>query len=254
MPYLDELINLIVKNGRTYGLITNGVCMSDKLIDLLCKTASHVRVSMETGDKDLYMKYKGVSGDQFDRVVSNVRKLVKGKRTGMEVSLKFDVDNNLASHNHIKDSVSLAHNLGVDIAAFKSMTGKTELTDSEKESASDELNNFIGNYYGKTKFINSIVFKKWHGKCWLNPLHVVVDGRGDCFICCYYYRQDVHKKQDHCIGNMIKTPFKTMWESSKHKEKISKIKHNKCSKVDCKFFQHHRVVESALIGGRVNIL
>lgn len=251
LPYLDELIRFIVDNGATYGLITNGVNISDSLASLLKETATYVRVSLETGDSELYTQYKRVPIDHFNIAIENVEKLIGGKA---EIGLKFDLDKNLSSENHIKSSLLIADQLGVDMAAFKCMTGETELSYDQKVNLSNELNRYLSNYSGRVKFINSIVYDKWFGQCWLTPLHTVIDGKGDVFMCCYYYRDDVHKKEDHCIGNVFKIPFKKLWGSDVHKTKLDGIDFKNCRKVDCKFFNHHRIAEALILTEKANII
>lgn len=242
LPYFYDIIEYLILKNCTYGLITNGVNISDKLAEILKNTATYVRVSMETGDSELYAGYKG-NDDHFKKVCENVKKILGGSA---EISLKFDCDKNLQSKEHIKRSLFVADSLGVDMAMFKCMTGEFEHSYDEKVVLSDELNKYIESYIGKTRFINGIIHKEWNGQCWLTPLHTVVDGKGDVYLCCYYYRDDVHKKEDHCIGNILETPFKDLWGSELHKNKIDSINSKNCKKVDCKFFNHHRIVEDVL--------
>jgi len=87
-------------------------------------------------------------------------------------------------------------------------------------------------------------------QCWLNPLHTVVDHQGDTYLCCYYYwREDTHR-----IGNFLRDGFDAVWFSEHHRELIRQINWRECDKVNCKFFRHHRLVEDAFRGGRIEFL
>lgn len=254
LPYFGDLYSHIVERGGNNALITNGVNLSDDLINLIANTAIFCRVSLETGDKDLYCRYKRVPEWHFDKAVDNIHKLIAARRGDTEVSLKFDIDKNLWSERHIKASFDLACSLGVDLAGFKSMTGETELNDLEKLEAEMELNELIKDNTSKVTFINSFRYKKDVPQCWLSPLHCVVDGRGNVYMCCYYYRPDAHKQEGHAVGNILRTPFRDLWETEEHREKIRNIKPENCAKFDCKYFAMHKIVDEALKPGRLEIL
>jgi len=87
-------------------------------------------------------------------------------------------------------------------------------------------------------------------KCWLNPLHTTMDHKGNIYLCCYYY----YREERHLIGNIFETPFEEMWMSRDHRRKIGAIERAECAKVDCKFFNHHKAVDSAKIGGQIHFL
>lgn len=254
LPYLEDLIHYILDRGGNYGLITNGMSMSPSLIHLVAQTATYVRVSLETGDPVLYQEYKGVSREVFDKVIENIQALMSAKVSETEISLKYDVDKNLKGFAHINNSFLLARRLNVDTAIFKGMTGGTESAESEKRSASEQLDLLARQFPSKVTVVNSILYEKVVPQCWLNPLHTVVDAFGDVYLCCYYYRPDAHTKDTHCIGNMIERPFADIWESDEHRKKINAINSKNCAKFDCKFFGHHKIVREVLTRGKVSII
>jgi len=255
LPYFTDLVNHIIERGGNYALITNGVALDDKMIELVAKTAIYCRVSLETGDKELYLRYKRVSSWHFDKVIENIIKLNAVKDKKAEISLKFDVDKNLYSDNHLKKSFEIARNLNVSLAAFKSMTGETELDEFSKMELSEQLTELIKDNSSDTKFINSICYEKWQGKCWLSPLHCVVDCYGNVYICCYYYRKDAHDQKEHTVGNILDKTFKELWETKEHWQKIGNINPQNCAKFDCKYFSHHKIVNEVLkIEGGLGII
>jgi len=254
VPYFEEVIRYLLSKGCDYSLITNGVGFTDSLIELVAQTASYCRVSLETGDRELYQEYKRVPAWHFDRVTENIGKLVAQKHPDTELSVKFDVDINLQGEKHIKDSYNLALRLGVDTAIFKGMTGWTEAEDTLKIEAEYQLKELMKDNKSKTTIVNSIYFDKTVPQCWLNPLHTLIDGYGDVYLCCYYYRPDAHTKENHCIGNVYKTPFKEIWESDNHWQKIKGIDKTQCPKFDCKFFNHHKIAEEVFKRGRLKII
>ncbi len=247
MPYLGKLISYIVLKNCDYSLLTNGVALSPSLIEVVAQTATYCRISLETGDRELYKKYKRVPEWHFDKVIENIKQLVQSKHPDTQISVKFDLDCILK--NHIEQSFELAARLGVDLAVFKSMAGENAPSENDKIEAERELNQLLKDYNGKTKFINSFCYDKTVPQCWLNSLHTVIDGYGDVYICCYYYGHS-----DHKLGNLYDKSFKEIWESQEHWDKIRNIKKENCAKFDCKFFGHHKVVAETMRRGRLNIV
>ncbi|MDL2256372.1 SPASM domain-containing protein, partial [Parabacteroides sp. OttesenSCG-928-K15] len=49
-------------------------------------------------------------------------------------------------------------------------------------------------------------------KCWISPIHVVIDPKGDTYICCNYVLDPGKAK----IGNVLSDSFKNIWESEDH--------------------------------------
>jgi len=255
IPYLLKLLQHIIDRNCNYAIITNGVYMPDDLLAYIARTATYIRVSLETGDRDLYAYYKRIPPEYYDRVIENIRMLRDLKHPDTELSLKFDIDKTLNGDNHIRTSFKTAIGLGVDTVTFKSMTGESEPSDWNKIESEYLLNSLIKGYSGKTTIINSIYFNKSYiPQCWLNPLHTVIDGYGDVYICCYYYNPKGHPKSNHCLGNLFDKSFKEIWESPEHKEKIKNIKKEHCALFDCKFFNHHKVVNEAIMRGRLEII
>jgi sulfatase maturation enzyme AslB (radical SAM superfamily) len=252
-PYLKDILLHIIACGKNFSLLTNGVNFNDELMEVVAKYATYCRISLETGDKDLYCKYKQVPESQFDQVVNNIKKLVSLKDKNTEISVKFDVDKNLSGIDHLNKSYNLAISLGVDIATFKSMTGLTEFTKEDRELASSHLDRIKEK--SKTELINSINYDRQQvPQCWLTPLHTVIDAYGDVYLCCYYYRKDAHTKENHCIGNLNDKSFSQIWESIEHKNKIDKIDKNNCVKFDCKFFGHHQIINDSFKRGQVDLI
>lgn len=254
LPYLNKLLLIIIENDCGFGSLTNGSLLTDELINLFVNHGSYIRISMEASNKEDYCKYKSVSESEWFKVLTNISKLTHLKReqnSKLDIGIKFGVSKSLRGIEHFKNAITLAENLGVDNVQFKSLRHEPEeltLADKQEERANLE---FIKWKY-TIPIIESIVpvEEKEVPQCWLNPLHTVIDYNGDVFLCCYYY----FREQEHKIGNMIDTLFTELWFSKKHKDLIKQIDRSKCAMVDCKFFAHHKNVETAFSNNRVEFL
>jgi MoaA/NifB/PqqE/SkfB family radical SAM enzyme len=256
LPYLENLIKHIVGRGGEYSLMTNGVNLSDSLIELLAKTATYVRVSLETGDKELYLKYKKVPAWHFDKVIENIKKLIEKKAPDTDINLKFDVGEMFDTKEHLESSFLLAKELNVDLAVFRSFTYPDNLTTEKQLELSHYLDEILEMdlHIGKPAIANNIYYdtETDNFKCWLNPLHTLVDAYGDIYICCYYYQG--HNKDNHKLGNLTEHSFKEIWEGEGHKEKVKNIDGSLCSQFGCRFVGHHKIVDEVMKRGRLNII
>lgn len=70
---IDELKNIEL------GMITNGVYMSDKLIERYIKDFRWIRISIDAADNDTYKKIRGTNS--FEQVKSNITRLLTAKKT-----------------------------------------------------------------------------------------------------------------------------------------------------------------------------
>jgi radical SAM protein with 4Fe4S-binding SPASM domain len=241
VPYLSEAWRYIAGRKAHFALLSNGSLFTQEDMETLIDKGTFVRVSLEASNAEDYAIYKGVSPDVWNRVIKNVKRLVAIKRekgSQCSVGIKFAVCKSLRGASHYTDGILLGEALGVDRVTFRSIRAMDEELDHdesvfEKRLLADELDRLRP----KSRIAQSIVKSDFSRvpQCWLNPIHTVMDWRGDLFICCYYYfRRDTHR-----LGNIFEDDFRTMWFSQKHRDLIKQIKRTECAKVDCKFFAYH---------------
>jgi len=245
IPFLDVFIGKLLEHGCSYGVITNGVCLTPEMINLFARTATFVRISLEASSMKDYTRYKKVDESHWERVLENVKSLTERKKD-CEVGIKFGVGQSLHGSEHYSNAFVLAKQLGVDNLQFKSFCHEPEELSCEQKIVEDEL---------LWKFKCSIpcykrILPEESVKCWLSPLHTVVDYLGDVYLCCYYYyRADKMK-----LGNLLTTSFGDMWFSLRHRKLLSLIKVKDCQKVDCKFFRHQKLIERISRSGECEFL
>jgi len=98
--------------GFDNGLITNGSLISPKNVFQLNHSLQWIRISMGGGNKDSYAKVQGV--DQFERVIDNIKLLVKTKvetknnlNIGIRVLVSKDNLNNIENLAHILSEMQI---------------------------------------------------------------------------------------------------------------------------------------------------
>jgi len=254
LPYLLDMMQILKKHNRAFGMITNGVKLTPDLADYIAVHGTYCRVSLEASNPDDYAKYKQVPIKHWDMVIEHINNLTDNLDQACDVSLKFDVGRTLNGKQHYEDAIELGAELGVDSVQFKFLRHMPEeLSIDEKYIEQTKLGVVLRDTHTGVQVIDGLIPERSIDdvpQCWLNPLHVVVDHLGDVYICCYYY----YRGDEHKIGNMLENKFGDIWYNDDHMAKIREINRLDCHKVDCKFFAHHRTVEDAFRNGRVEFL
>jgi radical SAM protein with 4Fe4S-binding SPASM domain len=253
IPYIDELIEYIGMRGCHSGLITNGSNLDDALITAILKNSTYVRISLEASDRQSYLNYKGV--DSWHLVLENVLELTKRKereKSKCQISLKFSVGKSLRGREHFAAMFDVCQLLKVDRVSIKFLRHEPEeLCEVDKWRQQSIYMSCRPTSHAYQIFDSLHVWKESEiPQCYLNPLHTVMDDKGNIYICCYYY----YRGNDFLIGNILTDKFPDIWYSDLHRKKITEINKKHCAKVDCKFFAHHKAAESALSKGQVYFL
>lgn len=220
-PDFSEILRVVSSKGIAIGLLTNGSTLNEQYKDFI-DNCSYIRISLDSIKLNTYLKMHG-SSDLF-KVINGIEEAVKYRneikskcRIGIKTILGTD---NLLEKPNIE---KLGKSLGVDYVQFKA------------------IRSGIGEICGYDK-------SKLEGKCWLSPLHTMIDPLGDVYICCYYqYRKDKHR-----IGNIFKDKFKDIWLSEKHKEVIDNINPEECNKYDCRFHYYNKKMTEVLVDDSIH--
>ena len=252
LPHLPKAIGFLILNQCSFGALTNGSLLNDTLIELFAKKGTYIRISMEASSQESYIQYTGTSEKEWGKVKDNIRRLVAAKArygSSLDIGLKFGVGKSLRGFDHYRNGIDLAAELGVSNVQFKSMSHEPEeLSENDKRQENLILRSCIT--MASLPVLNGILRNDPTPQCWLNPLHIVANHKGDAFLCCYYYfREDRHR-----LGNLLTDNFDDMWFSKRHQEMIRNIRREECDKVNCKFFRHHTLVAQAFDGGRIEFL
>mgnify|MGYP001213571762 CR=1 FL=1 len=250
LPYLSELIEILIQNDCGFGTLTNGSLFSDRLLDLFAEKGTYVCFSLETPFPELYCSYKNVPFSEWERVLKNIGELVrrkKEKKTKLDIGIKFSVNRSFYGKTHYAEGIKLAEQLGVDNIQFKCLRHwEQELSEQEREKESMILSSLNASI----PVLNHISPLQFVPQCFLSPLHIVIDWKGDVFICCYYY----FREESHKLGNLLYLTFEEIWYSPNHWKKIREIDKRQCKQVDCKFFLHHLHVQEAFDNHRIEFL
>jgi radical SAM protein with 4Fe4S-binding SPASM domain len=225
--------------GLRFGILTNGTAVTPRFLDEALPHFGYVRVTCDAATESTYAKVRPAKGpNPWKRVLENVRLLLARRRQGTEISLKYLVNR----HNicEIADAVVLARELGADAIQFKAVRkDPAEITPEEGVRVDAAIEEARARFapFPVLGSVGKLVMRR---SCELTPLQVTVDARGDVFLCCYF----THRRERHCIGNIVETPFGEVWGSARHREAIAAIQPHECSVFDCRFVRYHETLDA----------
>lgn len=205
------------------GIMTNGSMLNDHLDHLLATRASYVRVS--------------VYDYHHEQMMKKVYRLIEIKEAtdgDCVIGVKFlaDEDNRDRILSWVRE---VADNPGVNRVSVKAKRGEHEIRDYtalEKEI----------NALQHEKITANLAKSYLKGRCWMSPIHTLIDPHGDVYICCYY----MGREAEHCIGNTFEKPFGEIWGSTEHREKLRRIDTKKCNVFDCRWHKYNETMMELL--------
>lgn len=235
-PDIAAVFSEVRKIGLSQGLLTNGVLFNDEIMQAFINAGNYVRISLETIDPAIYRKIRGT--DDCAKVLENIDDALAYKEM-------------TKSHCQISVKVGISKDIGIEqIQQLVDYFSSRKITSLQVKHLWDET----GNYYNPLIEAVSLDNLKKHNlnlvkkvppkkidlkkKCWINPLQVTIDAKGDMFLCCYYMNRDGHK-----FGNVYEKTFKDIWESEEHKKIMDDVDSKDCLKHDCRFLRYMRTAD-----------
>jgi len=252
--FLDRMHN----NGLKTGIITNGSLMN-RYDALAVLRSSWCGFSIDAGKKQTYARIHRVSDKIFDRVITNIEKLVNLKRkhdSDVEITYKFLL--HPWNAGEILDAVELAHDIGCNtfhlrpvcwdnlygIKHNKSINYDNvinKINEQIKVAQTFEDDNF--KFFGirhkfKPDFSRKVNFKK----CLATPLMTTFGADGNVHLCF-----DCRGRPDWILAKHVPNPEEivNVWGSDKHKKIIESIDPNKCPR--CTFGTLNEIIEKVFI-------
>ena len=223
-PDINQMITWLTDElHMSFGVITNGSMLNEHLDYILATRASYVRVSL----------YE----NSYDFVIKKIHELIRIKEEvsgSVVIGGKFLArpDNHDFILTHVRE---LAFDPGFNHVSVKAMRQEDQVVDySELEQKLKEI--------GSEKVEANLKKSCLKGKCWMSPIHTLVDPLGNVYICCYY----MGREKEHCIGNAFEKDFSEIWASPEHYEKLRHIDIGKCNVFDCRWHGYNETLSNLL--------
>ena len=113
-PKFEQVVEKCYELGLEVGLVTNGVKLTPKLIDLLAK-AVWVRVSVDASNVDSYVSIRRVPVMHYNRVWDNIKALAQRKKeTGSNLTIGVGFVVTKENYKEVVSAAMQARNAGAD--------------------------------------------------------------------------------------------------------------------------------------------
>lgn len=241
-PDLDGILT-VIRQMRSdhpkvrFGLLTNGIFLEKtfrKHKDLLHLFNDYIRVSRLIED-DIDEKNSAFQ-KKYQHWLKGVKMLLQKKEENNDKgnATKIGIKYLLSSQNKGSFVEVVKNDLDSFLCEFDHARFKSERTVSSDDIYPIEQQIYRLLRYSEkmksgfeTKVALSLpnIYYPQNFKCWISPIHVVIDPKGDTYICCNYVLDPAKAK----IGNVLRESFKDIWGSERHVEARHNLSKEICS-------------------------
>lgn len=239
-PQLIEVVKYAIKNGVSVEISTNASLVNDDIISKLKNVGlKFIQVSLDGATAETYSKIR--KGGDFNKVIDNIRKLVK------HFIISTCVVVNKLNYKEIKDIVDFSISLGVKFFRIiplmeigrASKIGRLQLSKNEFQDLYKMIIRKRGNTKDKIfiQFNENLIVPQRKNISWMPNNHYGcsagrttcgIDSCGNVYPCSYMTFDELK------CGNIKETTLEEIWKKSpvlKRMRTISKLK-GKCSKCE----------------------
>ena len=243
-PDFLEMCMYAKSKGMSVGVLTNGTVLSAeylKAMECPIDTFSYIRVSLDAATSEIYKSIK--RSDLWNRVTENITSLIEMRDDNKRPRIGTKFLLNSVNLTEIERMIIVAESIGVDYVHFKAEHSSENTLDDKQARYADTLIRMLKKkhtipIYGKVQK------SKCDLKCFMSPVHAVIDHLGNVYVCCFF------SNDDGLIGNIFDRSFMDVWFSGKHKEVIDNITQDMCEQESgggCRWFGYndtmHKVIE-----------
>jgi MoaA/NifB/PqqE/SkfB family radical SAM enzyme len=232
---ITDVIKAIIERKLEIALVTNGQGLNEELCQLLGEHASWVRISIDSGTPETYSSIRGVPERIFNKVLDNIKMLVKYNKGGCTIGVGMVV-----TKENFKETLILANiakELGVDnirISGVFTSEGKkyfegewlneAKTLAKEAEKLSDDK--FLCFNLLNDRINDNFDFDQCYDKCRAKEFITFLGADQNLYTCC-----TISYSAKGRIASLEKQSLKDAWFSQ---EKIDKFDKHNPSK-HCKF-------------------
>lgn len=223
-PYTINAVKYARRIGLDTGFITNGLLINEKIAKSLLKNCTWLRISLDAATKEMFKLTHGLDGKAFEKVINNIRLLVKIKKAlDSKCTIGVGFLTSPETKKEIYRFVLLCRDLKVDYAQFRPLLrvykGKEiDYSDGDQREIIYEIKkatalseNGYRVLYSQHKY-NSMLKKdnlRMYKKCYGHHFATVIGPDKKMYVCCHF--AGVEK---YCIGNLSKMSLKDIWRSA----------------------------------------
>ena len=243
-PEFGELIGQAADQGFKLGLLTNGSLLSGRTADLVVEHFTYVRVNLDASDVKVYDQiHSPPERYGFQTVLENLEEIIdrgNGRDSKLTVGAKVMVCQ--SNMNFAEDIINLSKDVGCDYLQFKPMRNAKGSLLPEQVGLVNELIDSLRDRYYPFPVCGGAKGSRTDRRCWLSPIHLVVDPLGDVYPCCHYQ----YRRESTRMGNLFEQPLEKIWFGQRHKEVIRALKVEECNLYDCRWHYYNEIMRQVM--------
>lgn len=242
-PDCKDLMLYAQSLGIETAIITNGIRL-DKVIDSVL-SSTWIRVSLDAGCRETYCNVRRVPEQHWDRVLSNVRELVKqrGDKRTLTIGMNFVVHRD--NYREVVAASAIARDLGVDNFRITAMIQPenavyfndfhSEAADLCRKAQSFSSNGFeVLNLFGHRMQDLQLGFPEYRD-CSYQHLTTYIGADLNVYHCCITAYTD-----RGLVGSLKDRSFKDLWSSTDKRERYRDFDARECPR--CQFNDRNREI------------
>jgi len=220
-PQLAELIRSVKSNGMEIAVNTNGMRMSDKVVEAMVDYCTWTRISIDADGPVMYKKTHGINERGWNKTIENIDRLVKRKKekkSKLVVGLTYLLGPDTIEG--VYHAAELAKDLDVNYIRFRpffNWAGQKKWTKKETDNCLSELekcNELCTDSFQVSYTIDRLEAmaldpkERRHKKCYTHHFLTSISSYGTMAPCCLMKNNPKYE-----LGNLNKNTFKEIWES-----------------------------------------
>jgi len=246
--------------GFDWGVVTNGNGLRGRAQALIAEHATFCRVSLDAGTSETHQLTHRVAKPQFHQILDHLRhtRALAGERD-LTLGASFCVMR--SNWKEIYQAAQLVKEHGGDYLEvrptyptdWRGDGWNDDLSREEIEAAKIELahaqthlNDDAFEVIGMVDRFDALHgYSKGYTKCRTGSASTVIGADGRIWQCCVQRGQDGFE-----IGNVMRAPFRDVWQSAHHKAVVDAIDVNKCPR--CRYDNGNRLIEQAFLRDKMH--
>jgi radical SAM protein with 4Fe4S-binding SPASM domain len=239
-PQFCELVRRAANERIELGLLTNGSLLSGRIADVVVDHFTYLRVSVDAGDIRVYNQiHRPPETYGFETVLNNLEEVISKKiKKNSKLTVGAKVLVCQTNMNFIEDIVNLTKDIGCDYVQFKPMRNAEDSLFPEQVAGVDDLIKTLQEKYYPFSVCGGAKGSKTSLKCWLSPIHILVDPLGDVYPCSHYQ----YRRESTRVGNLFEQSLEKIWFASRHQEVIRNLKVEECNLYDCRWHYYNEIM------------
>jgi radical SAM protein with 4Fe4S-binding SPASM domain len=244
-PFLhDDMADIVVHTktcGIDVGITTNGVLMTPEISEKILDVTEWIKVSCNAGSKETYSKIHRAKKSDFNRVIDNLKEVVKIKRSKND-SCTLGIQTLLLPENadEIEPLAVLTKGMGLDYLVVKPYSQHPQSqTETYKNIRYEKYLDLAKNLEKLNTSDFSVIFrlntmKKWDEKkktykrCLALPFWSYLDACGNVWGCSVFIRDE-----RFLYGSIYEKSFGQVWENKKRFRSLEFVE-NKLDPAHCR--------------------